>query len=153
MRAGVAGGGGERGAAVVEFALVLPLLLVLVLGAIDWGYFFYVEEVVTNAAREGARAGCVISDGAASNSTAVARATGYLSAAGLSAAECDPSGGFGTTKCCIQVPPPSSVFATDTTTVQVLVTCRGGSVTGFTGVPPLSYFLPATTRAYVTMRR
>jgi len=26
-------------------------------------------------------------------------------------------------------------------------------VTGFTGVPPLTYLLPATTRAYVTMRR
>jgi Flp pilus assembly protein TadG len=41
----------------VEFALVLPLLLLLVLGGIDWGYYFFAGEIVANAAREGARAG------------------------------------------------------------------------------------------------
>jgi Flp pilus assembly protein TadG len=46
---------GERGAEMVEFALVLPLLLVVVGGIIDFGLMFQRWEVVTNAAREGAR--------------------------------------------------------------------------------------------------
>ena len=43
-----------RGQALVEFALVLPLLLVLILGAMDLGRMFYAKIVITNAAREGA---------------------------------------------------------------------------------------------------
>jgi Flp pilus assembly protein TadG len=46
----------ERGAAAVELAIVLPLVLVLVGGIIDWGRFMFAQSVVTNAAREGARA-------------------------------------------------------------------------------------------------
>jgi hypothetical protein len=46
---------GERGAALVEFALVLPLLLVVIAGIVDFGFAFQRFEVITNAAREGAR--------------------------------------------------------------------------------------------------
>jgi len=46
---------GESGAELIEFALVLPLLLLVVLGIIDFGFLFQRYEVVTNAAREGAR--------------------------------------------------------------------------------------------------
>ena len=45
----------ERGAAAVELALVLPLLLLIVGGIIDFGRFFYTQNIVVNAAREGAR--------------------------------------------------------------------------------------------------
>jgi len=45
----------ERGQELIEFALVLPLLLLLVLGIVDFGFLFQRLEVVTNAAREGAR--------------------------------------------------------------------------------------------------
>jgi len=38
----------------VEFALVLPLLLLLILAAMDIGRMFYTKMVITNAAREGA---------------------------------------------------------------------------------------------------
>jgi Flp pilus assembly protein TadG len=41
----------SKGAVAVEFALVLPLFLLMVFGTIDFGYFLYVSEVVTNAAR------------------------------------------------------------------------------------------------------
>ncbi len=47
--------GDERGAALVEFALALPLLLVVIAGIVDFGFVFQRYEVVTNAAREGAR--------------------------------------------------------------------------------------------------
>lgn len=46
---------GDRGAELVEFALVFPLLLLTVMGIIDTGFLFQRYEVVTNAAREGAR--------------------------------------------------------------------------------------------------
>jgi len=45
----------ERGAQLVEFALVLPLLLLVVLAIAEFGFIFQRYEVVTNAAREGAR--------------------------------------------------------------------------------------------------
>ena len=43
-----------HGQALVEFALLLPILLVLILGAMDLGRVFFVKTVLTNAAREGA---------------------------------------------------------------------------------------------------
>ena len=45
---------GLRAQALVEFALLLPILLVLILGAMDLGRVFYYKIVLTNAAREGA---------------------------------------------------------------------------------------------------
>ena len=45
----------ERGAELIEFALVFPTLLLVMLGIIDFGFLFQRYEVVTNAAREGAR--------------------------------------------------------------------------------------------------
>jgi hypothetical protein len=47
----------QNGAAMVEFAIVLPLLLILVIGIIEFGVMFYDKAVITNASREGARAG------------------------------------------------------------------------------------------------
>lgn len=48
-------GGPERGASLVEFALAIPLLLVVIAGIVDFGFVFQRYEVITNAAREGAR--------------------------------------------------------------------------------------------------
>ena len=45
----------ERGAEFVEFALAFPLLLLVVMGIMDFGIMFQQYEVLTNAAREGAR--------------------------------------------------------------------------------------------------
>ena len=46
-----------RGVAAVEFAIVLPVLVAILFGTIDWGYYFFTREIVVNAAREGARVG------------------------------------------------------------------------------------------------
>lgn len=48
-------GGSERGATAVEFALVLPLLLIIVFGIIDFGRAINAQITITQAAREGAR--------------------------------------------------------------------------------------------------
>jgi hypothetical protein len=56
----------ERGSALVELALVLPLLLVVIAGIVDFGFAFQRFEVVANAAREGARLGTKPNYGAAS---------------------------------------------------------------------------------------
>ena len=47
----------QRGAAAVELAIILPFLVVLVFGMIEFGIMFYDKAVLTNASREGARAG------------------------------------------------------------------------------------------------
>ena len=51
--------GRERGAAAVEFALVVPLLLVLVFGIISYGYMLSFRQSISQAAAEGARAAAV----------------------------------------------------------------------------------------------
>ena len=47
----------NRGAAAVELAICLPILILLVCGSIEFGLLFYNEQVITNASREGVRAG------------------------------------------------------------------------------------------------
>lgn len=49
----------QDGAAAVEFAIVLPLLVTLVFGIIEFSILFYNKAMLTNASREGARAGIV----------------------------------------------------------------------------------------------
>ena len=44
-----------RGVAAVEFALLLPLLLAIVFGIIEFGAILYNQAIITNASREAAR--------------------------------------------------------------------------------------------------
>jgi Flp pilus assembly protein TadG len=55
----------QRGNALIEFVLIMPLLLTIMLGAIDWGWYFAVREVAINATRQGARVGSVAPAGSA----------------------------------------------------------------------------------------
>lgn len=48
-------GHGERGAALLEVALTLPLLLLVSVGIFEFGRAYQTWQVLTNAAREGAR--------------------------------------------------------------------------------------------------
>lgn len=48
---------GERGANLAEFAIVVPLMVLLICGIVDVGRAFYGFIVVTNAVGEGARYG------------------------------------------------------------------------------------------------
>ncbi|MEE8347820.1 MAG: TadE/TadG family type IV pilus assembly protein [Dehalococcoidia bacterium] len=50
---------GERGQALVEFALLVPIFLMLLFAIVDFGMGFHSWITVTNSAREGARLGAV----------------------------------------------------------------------------------------------
>ena len=49
----------SRGQALVEFALVIPIFLLLIFGLLDMGRFVYMHSTLSQAAREGARLGAV----------------------------------------------------------------------------------------------
>jgi Flp pilus assembly protein TadG len=70
----------ESGAELVELAVVLPLLLILIAGIVDFGFLLQSFEVVTNAAREGARVGVLPGY---STADIQGRVAGYITAAGL----------------------------------------------------------------------
>ena len=50
----------QKGASAVEFALIAPLLFVLLFGIVEFGLLLYNKAVITNACREGARNGIVL---------------------------------------------------------------------------------------------
>lgn len=82
-----------RGAVAAEFALVLPVLLTIVLGAIDWGWYFCVREVAINASREGARTASLLGN---TTTDGVARANAYLASAGMCLGGASAGAGAGT---------------------------------------------------------
>ena len=55
MATGISAAPRERGAAAVEFALIAPLLIALVLGTAEFGWIFFNQANFAGAAREGAR--------------------------------------------------------------------------------------------------
>ena len=60
----------ERGAAAVEFAILLPLLLMLVLGTIEFGRAYNAQIILTNAARDGVRVMAINNDPTAAKTAA-----------------------------------------------------------------------------------
>ena len=72
-------GGRGRGQSLVEFALVLPLFLLLVMAIVDLGLSVFAYNSITNAAREGARLAIVNQDAA----TVTARARSQAAVARL----------------------------------------------------------------------
>ncbi|MFD5276599.1 TadE/TadG family type IV pilus assembly protein [Pseudarthrobacter sp. NPDC058362] len=62
--------GSERGAAAVEFSILLPLLLLLVLGTVEFGRAYNAQITLTNAARDGARVMAISNDPAAARTAA-----------------------------------------------------------------------------------
>lgn len=73
----------REGAAALEFALLLPFFILLILGLIDFGHMLFVVNTITNAAREGARRGVVQRDSDNIVPAAEAAATAYMTASGI----------------------------------------------------------------------
>jgi Flp pilus assembly protein TadG len=95
----------ERGAELIEMALVLPLLLLIIMGIIDFGFMFREMNVVTNAAREGARTG-ILPD--YDDADIDARVQQYMNAAGIGVS-C-PSASCVVLKPVVSVTAPSGPF-------------------------------------------
>ncbi len=64
----------DRGAAAVEFALVVPILLLLVFGIAEFGRAYNIQTTLSGAAREGARTMALENDPGAASAAAVAAA-------------------------------------------------------------------------------
>jgi Flp pilus assembly protein TadG len=79
----------ERGAVAAEFALLLPLLLTILFGIIEFGMMMYGREIVTNAAREGARAGIVQGPPKRTTDEINAIINNYLAGTGVNPADVD----------------------------------------------------------------
>jgi len=73
----------DKGAAAVEFALVLPILVLLLFGMIEFGVVYDAQLQVTHAAREGARRAAVGGNMAAVQAVVDAQTTGLGSSKAL----------------------------------------------------------------------
>jgi Flp pilus assembly protein TadG len=125
----------RRGNAVLEAALVLPIILSLSFGGVEFGYYMFVKNTMQGAAREGARA--AISSGATNTdvNTAVA---GVMSAAG-----------FNSSQYTVTTTPSTISTATTGTAVTVSVSASWGTV----GVRPLGVISSTKNVTGVTVMR
>jgi Flp pilus assembly protein TadG len=77
----------ERGAVAAEFALLLPVLLMILFGTIEFGMIMYSRELITNASREGARAGIIQVTPKPTAGAITTIATTYLTGVGINLAD------------------------------------------------------------------
>lgn len=80
----------RRGQAVVEFALVLPLVLILVIGVFEFARAWNIQQVLTDAAREGARV-AVVGSGAGESKAVIESKVNTVINNALSVAAIDPA--------------------------------------------------------------
>ena len=73
----------RRGAAAVEFAIVAPVFFLMVFGMIEFGRALMVQQVLTNASREGARVG-VLDSPTPTRDQVLSTVNTYLQSAGIS---------------------------------------------------------------------
>jgi hypothetical protein len=120
----------EAGAELIEFALVFPMLLVVMLGIIDFGFLFQRYEVLTNAAREGARVAILPGY---SNADVEARVNQYLASGGLTGTasiNVGPAQAVPVGSQCITLRPVTVAYDYDFVFVGPLVGLLGGSGLG-----------------------
>jgi Flp pilus assembly protein TadG len=127
---------GEDGVIAIEFVLLLPMLITLVAGIIEFGFGLYFQEVITNASREAARAGIVIGDPRPAAGEITNVALTYLMHSGVS---CGTS--------CISVTGAQGNSGTDLT-VRVNLPYRFAILPGFIA----GFVSDITLRAATTMK-
>ena len=77
----------ERGAVAAEFALLLPVFMIILFGTIEFGMIMYSRELITNASREGARAGIIQVSPKPTAGQITTIATTYLTGTGINSAD------------------------------------------------------------------
>lgn len=125
----------ERGAALVEFAVLAPLLILLILGIVEFGWKFGQFNDVRHGAREGGRYAAVDGDGTgnAAIHTRVCEAMDGLSA--------------GITSLTVELTRDASASVGDPGTIRVEAT-----VSSLSNIPLISQFLPSTLASEVEFR-
>ena len=98
----------EHGAVATEFAILLPVLLLIVFGTVEFGMMMYGREVVTNATREGARYGIVAQAPPVTSGEMITQATNYLTGTGVNPASVT----FSVPACCGATGTPVTLAAT-----------------------------------------
>ena len=84
----------ERGQALAEFALVLPLILFFIAGILEFGRAWNIKQAITDAAREGARYAVVQDQSITSTDDVRAKIEERLALSGIDSAVIDFSGTF-----------------------------------------------------------
>ena len=110
----------RRGVSVLEMTLVLPILLMLSVGIVDYGYFFYLKSTLQGAAQAGARASIV----PGATNTSVSSAISSM----MTASSLQNSGYTVTTS------PADITTAASGATLTVTVTCNWGTA-GYHSLP------------------
>ncbi len=77
----------QKGMSAVEFALILPVFMLLVFAIVEFGGAFYKKQVLTSAVREGARLGVVATDPRPSTTQVEEKVYAYLDDVGLDPAQ------------------------------------------------------------------
>jgi Flp pilus assembly protein TadG len=126
----------SRATVLVEMALALLLLMLLTMGAVEYGWFFLKQQQITNAARQAAR---VASTADATNATVTSQITTLMSSYGMG------SSGYTTT---FTPDPVSSVTRGNSVSVKISVQYSNITITNFKLLP-----LPTTVSATVAMEK
>ena len=98
----------ECGAALVEFAIVLPVLILLVFGIVDFGRLLYTLNNLTSAVREGARLAAVQPVGTSLQGVVQPRVSSYVTSFG------------GSSSVTVNVTPATTQATTQFITVQIV---------------------------------
>ena len=85
-------GAPDRGATAVEFALLLPVLLLIVFGIVDFGRAYNAKITLTQAAREGARLTALNLPGVVARTQAAATGLGLVA---VTVTACPPGAALG----------------------------------------------------------
>lgn len=85
----------NRGQSLVEFALVIPILLLLMVGIMEFSRAWMTQNILTSAAREGARVGAVSGQAAGEAAAVNVLHSANINSAGVNVATSPPGPPYG----------------------------------------------------------